>query len=171
MIALKDIIRAKKYEGPAIQYVGVKLGIDDNASGDLIGASLSNIQFVDSDFAANFSAGTFHNMAFTKCRFDRINMRKSSWHSCSFNKSTMVPDMTDAVFEECSFVGTRICGLNQGYGGRRTKFVRCVFQDCVFDRVQFLAGRMTDCDLGNLKLQRSDLRGTTNNGVPIQNIS
>src|SRR5947209_8283149 len=105
-----------------------------------------------SEFSINFSGGVFHRVSFIECKFDRALMRKTEWRACSFAGTVMVADMTDALFEDCSFVRARIKGLGQGYGGRRTRFVRCDFGECVFDRVQFLAGRLAECEISTLRI-------------------
>jgi len=175
MDTLVEIFRTKTYSGPPIRFSGVVVGLDGAPEplmfADLIDAQLSNIEFERSKFSMSANRGTFRDVSFLRCHFDRVFMRQTSWQRCSFARSVMVPDMTDAVLEDCNFSGAKLRGIAGEYGGRRTRFVRCDFRECVFDRVQFLASRFVDCDLSTLRIIKSDLRGTSHNGTPLQNVA
>jgi uncharacterized protein YjbI with pentapeptide repeats len=172
MDALIEIFRSKHYSGPPLRFSRAIVGLDGAAEAllfaNLLGAQLSNLEFDRCKFSMSTNGGTFRDVSFLRCHFDRIPMRHTLWQRCSFAGSVMVPDMTDAVFEDCNFAGAKLRGIAGQYGGRRTRFVRCDFRDCVFDHVQFLAGRLVDCDVSTLRIIKSDLRGTSHNGTPLQ---
>lgn len=174
MDVLSEIFRTKKHSGALVRFSRVIVGLDGApeslAFADLHNAELSNIEFDCSKFSISANFGRFQNVSFLRCRFDRISIIQTHWQHCSFAGSVMVPDMTDAVFEDCNFSGAKLRGLSSGYGGRRTRFVRCDFRECVFDRIQFLAGRLVDCDISTLQVIKSDLRGTSHNGAPLQDV-
>ena len=172
MNALLEIFRTKSYAGTRLQFSKAVVGLygapAELTFANLINAHLANLEFDRSKFSLSVSGGTFRDLSFLKCHFDRVNMRQSLWQHCSFAGTVMVPDMTDAVFEDCSFVGAKIRGIAYKYGGRRTKFIRCDFRDCVFDHVQILAGRLIECDVSTLRIIKSDLRGTFHDGTLLQ---
>ncbi len=168
---LLTIIRAKRYHGRTLHFCEIIIGLDGAPSAlrfaDFIGAHLANLQFKHSKFSTNFTEGMFQNIEFTNCTFDRVLMIKSRWQKCSFINCGMIAEMTDAQFEDCSFTGTHFKGIGKTYGGRRSRFLRCDFSDCVFHQVQFLAGRLVNCNLSRLRIVKSDLRGTFHNGLPL----
>src|SRR5260221_12659927 len=129
MDTLLEIFRTKTYAGPPLRFSRVMVGLggaaEPLASADLINAQLANLEFERSKFSLTVNGGTFRNVSFLRCHFDRVFMRKTLWQHCSFAGTVMVPDMTDAVFEDCNFVGAKIRGIAGEYGGRRTRFVRC----------------------------------------------
>lgn len=172
MDKLVQLFQSKKYAGDRLQFKNVIVGLDGAPEElwwvDFINAEISNVEFENSKFSIRANSSKFQDVSFINCDFDRIELSKSYFKNCSFAGSKMVPSMNDAVFEDCNFSKAKLRGLNNGYGGRRTRFVRCDFRDCVFDRIQFLAGRLIDCDISTLKIKQSDLRGTSHNGVPLQ---
>lgn len=52
-----------------------------------------------------------------------------------FTKSEFLSNLNDSIFTQCIFDNVKFKGrgLNE-YGGRRTKFINCSFEDTLFDR-------------------------------------
>lgn len=98
---------------------------------------------------------------FTKSKFDRSLLDKSIIKQCNFIESKLVFNADDTVFEDCSFVSTKIGIGTYGheYGGRRTKFYNCDFTDAVFKNVEFRASKFINCNFTNTTFIKCDFRG------------
>jgi len=172
MNALAELLESGRSEGQLLVFENVVVGLDgaapDCASADFIKKKMVAVRFERSQFSWKMTGSEFERVDFIGCDFDRVLMMKSRWRHCSFERSTLIPDFSDAIFEDCNFAGARLRGLGQGYGGRRTRFIRCDFTACQLDRLQILAGRFEDCRLDGLQIVKCDLRGTLTNGQLLQ---
>jgi uncharacterized protein YjbI with pentapeptide repeats len=126
--------------------------------------SLVNVVFEKSQFSWSLRDSEFDKVDFIHCHFDRAWMTRTKWRDCRFDESTITPEVTDAVFERCSFRNLRFKGVRQEYGGRRARFVNCDFTGSKFLSAKLLACRFIDCVMDQCEFIKCDLRGTIING-------
>ena len=151
-----------------LRYESVIVGLDGFSEGcgdaSFVRKSMVNVRFERSNFSWSMMDSIFRKVDFVDCFFDRVWMTRTEWTDCRFDGSTMTPDLTDAVFEDCSFRGVRLKGVAQEYGGRRTRFIGCDFSNAKFVGIKLLAARFLDCQMEGAQFVRCDLRGTIING-------
>jgi uncharacterized protein YjbI with pentapeptide repeats len=120
-------------------------------------------------FDSNFNCSTFEDCDFIDCRLDRVTMMKTRWRRCRFDRSIIIAEFTDAIFEDCSFRYSDLRGRMCEYGGVRAIFDRCDFSGASIKSLKLRACKFSSCEIDTLTIQKSDVRGATHNGIPLQN--
>lgn len=150
---------------------GVRLPDDKNHPAEYWSARVDNVEISNVDFSyailpVNLRASNLSRITFDEATLDRVNLDKAVLVSCSFRNAKVVANMDDTECRHCDFAGTRFgaTGSLKEFGGRRTRFVSCLFDGAPFRRVEFRAARFENCTFQGAKFESSDFRGARFSG-------
>ncbi len=119
-----------------------------------------NIDFYCGSGSLNFYKGECTNINFKEFKFDRA----TSFHSvkiinCNFNKSKLIFNATDTIFESCDFSETTFRGGFNEYGFRRCTFINCTFNNSQWNNIYLLACKFKDCKYTDFKIYNAKIGG------------
>ncbi len=111
-----------------------------------------NIDFYCGSGAITFTNGRCSNINFKEFNFDKgTSFNSVKIIKCKFDKSKLIFNATDTIFENCDFSETIFRGGFNEYGFRRCKFINCTFNNSQWKNLYFLACKFKDCKYQILK--------------------
>lgn len=151
---------------------GVRVPDDQNQPSDLwygncVRTRVANVDLSHSRLEISFKASSVSNTKFDNAVLDRVDFDQAVIIQCSFQKAKLVANMDDTRVIGCDFSGATFGATSSAkeFGGRRTKFTDCNFENALFRRVEFRATRFQNCSFAGARFESCDFRGARFDGA------
>lgn len=119
-----------------------------------------DIDFSYGKGALTFSEGKYERINFNEFQFDRAtHFKKAKLDGCNFQKSKLIFDANDTIFENCDFTETIFKGGFNEYGYRRCSFINCNFSSSQWNNLYFFACKFKNCTFTNFKISNAKIGG------------
>jgi uncharacterized protein YjbI with pentapeptide repeats len=134
---------------------GLVIGLDGAPESlplaDFQDVKLDRVDLSYGRFSCAFSRAQFRDTKFEHAFFDTCRYKGANFSTCCFTDAYISSPLLDnAIFTDCSFMGTKIKGrgINE-YGGRRIMFERCKFADALLFNLQLRGCTFRHCTFTN----------------------
>lgn len=117
---------------------------------DFIDAYICNSKFQEVNWGSClFENTTFENIHFTRNRYKGVSARYTHFRKCTFNKETIVTNMFDCIYHECTFVDC----LYEKSSISNVQFINCTFirtdiSQCHAEQLKFDSCALEEVFLG-----------------------
>jgi uncharacterized protein YjbI with pentapeptide repeats len=159
-------------------FSGIKLGLLETAQtfsqelGHFIRGQIEDVNLRDSHLGMNLHSTSCTRVDFSGAVLEECLIAKAHFSNCTFDRATlMFTFCDDALFENCSFVGSTIKrrAARSPTHGARVKFTNCNFSSSVWRYVYLKAAKFLDCNFESASFSHVDLQGAKfQNGSPFE---
>lgn len=151
---LHDLFTKGELVGPA-DLKGLGIGVDFPVEiaqhGELLNASVTDVDFQASSFSCKFTNGTFVRTDFAESVFDTCLMHGTAFTECRLDDCSFSnPYFNQSVATSCSFRGARFRarrGIIFEYELKRSRFVGCDLSGATFRAVMLRGTTFERCTL------------------------